>query len=251
MKRYFISALTLLAISGLLSSCNKESGIAPPPVYGQIYFHLHTNIDTAETDTLKICTDASGRRIRLRVAQFYASNFKLQKTDGSWLTINHAYLLKTIANEMCYIGSVPSGNYNTIAFDTGLDPDMNSASPLSYSSGSIFATQNPAMWFGSIARGYMFLNVQALVDTSASHTGPVNQPVSYQTGTASMLRTVNFPYKPFSVVTNMTTFVHITCDFGKLLQGIDFKTQSTATPFNNAVVANQIANNIPGMFRYE
>jgi hypothetical protein len=36
-----------------------------------------------------------------------------------------------------------------------------------------------------------------------------------------------------------------------MLQGVDFKTQSTGTPVSNTGVAQKIADNIPNMFRYE
>ncbi|HXC05421.1 MAG TPA: MbnP family protein [Bacteroidia bacterium] len=235
----------------LLASCHKDSVSPPPQTYGQVYFHLHTNIDTAEVDTANVCTDATGRRIRLRIAQFYGSGFQLQKPDGSWLPVLGAYILKTIANEAYFIGTVPTGNYTNVTFNVGLDPSRNASNPFGYSNGSIFALQTPSMWFGSTTQGYMFLNVQALVDTTASHTGPVNIPVSYQTGTSAMLKSVTFPAQSFSVVTNTITFVHIICDYGKLLQGINFKTQPNGTPFSNPAIATQVANNIPGMFHYE
>jgi hypothetical protein len=241
-----------LAFLGLLlfSSCNKNTDNPPVPM-GQVWFHLHTNIDTNEVDTGTVVRDANGRQFKLKVAQFYASGFNLHKRDGSVYTIQNAYIEKVIANEAYYVGMAPAGNYTSVSFNIGLDPGINFTDPSGFPYGSIFAPQTPSMWFGSTAQGYIFMNVQGKTDTSALNNGPVNVPFSFQLGTNALLRTVNLPERVFSVVPASQSFVHIICDYGKLMQGLNFKTQNAATPFTNLPLATQIANNIPNMCHYE
>ena len=66
-----------------------------------------------------------------------------------------------------------------------------------------------------------------------------------------MRRTVTMQQQNFTVYANQEQAIHMVCDYGKLLQGIDFKTQNTTDTYSvNPSLANQIANNIPLMFEY-
>lgn len=162
------------------------------------------------------------------------------------------FLLKTIAQEGYLLGNVPAGNYLSATFDVGIDAATNQTAPSAYAASSPLSSQTPSMWFGSTSQGYMFVNITGLADTSAGNNGSVNYPFSYQLGGSSMLKTVTLPDQPLTVaVETIPSYIHIIADYGKLLQGVNFKTQNNATPFVNAGVANQIANNIPTMFRYE
>ena len=242
-------------------SCKKKTTDNPPPViYGVVGIHLHTNINTTEVDSGIVATDASGRKFQLNIAQFYAYNFVFKKTDGSTVTLtNDMYILKTIGTEMYVLGSVPTGNYTSLSFNVGVAPAQNSQNPSSLVMTSPLYTQNPAMWFGSTGQGYMFVNVQGLADTSVSQTSSQSQyqAFSYQLGTNTMLKTISLPSMtaPFSVTANATAgnpaLFHLICDYGRLLQGVNLKTANIASPFSNAVIAAQIANNLPGMFHYE
>ncbi|HXB41107.1 MAG TPA: MbnP family protein [Bacteroidia bacterium] len=253
---------TIIAISLFaFLSCKKKTTDTPPPVpTGVVGIHLHTDINVTEVDSGKVATDANGRKFQLNTAQFYAYNFILKKTDGSAVTISNGnYILKTIGTEMYVLGTVPAGNYSSISFNVGVDPAYNASNPSTFPSSSPLYTQNPPMWFGSTAQGYMFANIQGLADTSVSQTSTVSQyqSFSYQLGTNAMLKTISLPAMsmPLSVTANTTSgnpaLFHVICDYGKLLQGVNFKTQNAATPFGNTAVATQIANNLPGMFHYE
>jgi hypothetical protein len=245
-----ITAFTVLFFS--FASCKKDQTASPAPVtMAQLLVHLHTNIDTSEVDTSTASKDATGRRIKIKLAQFYASGIRVQKSDGSWLPMTGLIILKTIPNEQYVLGNVPTGNYQSIAFNVGLDATTNSGDPGTQAAGSVLGVQNPSMWFGSTAQGYIFMNIQGMVDTSAGNNGTVNFPISYQLGTSTMLKSVTLPSKTYAVVANQANFVHLICDYGKALAGVNFKTQNMASPWSNATVATQIANNVPGMFRYE
>lgn len=244
----------------IFTSCKKHT-IEPVPAeatpMGIIGMHLHTNIDTTEVDSGMIAKDANGRNIQLNIAQFYITGVVLKKTDGSSVSLNTC-ILKTMGGEMYVLGTVPTGNYSSVSFNIGVDAANNSKNPSSFSPASPLSVQTPSMWFGNTLQGYMFMNVQGFADTSAMQNAPANtyMPFCYQLGTSSMLKAVSMPVmsQPVAVTAkstqNFPALIHIKCDYGKLLEGVDFKTHPCGTPFNNASVANVLDHNVPDLFTY-
>lgn len=244
--KHLPSIVILLAVIALSAgACKKDP--APTPK-GTLLFHMHTNIDTNEVDAGVVAVDEDGRHFRLDKAQFLVSGVELKKADGTYLSVDNVFVLKTIDEEAYTIGDVPAGNYLGARFKIGVDATNNAKAPSDFSSGPLADASN---WFGSTAKGYIFVDVEGKADVSANQTGPVDQAFSYQLGTASMLETVTLPDQAFTVVANTENLVHLTCDYGLLLQGVDFKTQSSGSPDANAAVAQKIASNIPNFIRYE
>lgn len=244
--------LTLAIVIGL-AGCHKNDTVAPTPT-GTLYFHLHTNIDTAEVDDYgTVYTDSLGRRLYLSLAQLYVSGIKALKADGSSVSLDSAIILKTKDIEQYRVQQIPVGNYTSVSFQVGLNATNNQATPSSYPATSALSAQSSSMWFGSTSQGYMFVNVQGGIDTTKAQTADVStfQPFSYQLGTANELTTVTLPAKNFTITAGQGQEVHITIDYAKLLNGLNLKTENTATPFTNATVAAKAAKNIPSLFRYE
>ncbi len=236
----------------LFSASCKKNAVVAPVVMAPFYLDLHTFVNTTEIDTTHpVALDSAGRKIKLTTAQFYVSAIRLMQPTGFYYDLPGGVILKTIGTNSFYIGNVPVGTYNYVSFNVGLgDPD-NSTDPSTYPAGSILAPQVPSMWFGSTVQGYVFMNIQGLADTTAAHNGPLNYPISYETGRPSELYGVNMPYQPFTVAAGQNNFIHIACDYGKLLQPLNFKTQNNVTPFNNPNLASQIASNARYMFHYQ
>ena len=259
-KKIKLTSKTLLVVCILsFFSCKKkDSPVTPPPTpMGTIAFHLHTNIDTTEADSGVVVIDhASSKKFQLNVAQFYISGVVAYKTDGTAEPISNAYILKNISQEEYIIGQVPAGNYSRISFNVGLDAATNATNPSSHT--GVLGIQNPAMWFGSTTQGYIFMNVQGYADTTATHTGNVNQPFTYQLGGNIELKSINMPVMANSLVVTASNTnalpaeFHIICDYGILLNNVNFKTNNAiATPFNSdSTTVKQISNNIANMFRY-
>jgi len=245
-----ISKIFFIGIIVSVMACSKSPEVVPPVQYGNMYFHIHTNIDTAEADSGAVCKDATGRRFKLNIAQFYICGITVKNTSGLTSNATGVYLLKTIGTEEYYVASMPAGNYASVSFSVGIDATANSKTPSIYAAGNVLGTQNPVMWSGSTSLGYYFLNVQGFADTTSTNTGTVTSPISYLIGTNSLLRSAAIPIS-FSITANQNNLVHFIADYGKLLKGINFKTQSTCDLTTNTSVATQIANNIPNMFRSE
>jgi hypothetical protein len=257
-NKKMISGLLLAMLCGSLFSCKKTEDAqapAPPTPMGAISFHIHSNIDTSEVMLMSngggmAVKDASGRNIELDTAQFYISGITLKKADGTTLIVPKVYILKSIGLEDYMIGSVPAGNYTAVSFNVGIDPATNATLPSSYPSTSVLSPQKPSMWF-SPTQGYVFMNIQGKVDTSAKNNGSVNFPISYKIGGNDLLKTINLPARTLSVVANGNERIHLIADYAKLLNGVNFKIQNNATPWSNKAVAVQMASQIPLMFKYE
>jgi hypothetical protein len=258
-RSILIMLLTLFYSSFI--ACKKTENSAQkaiPTPMGAISFHIHSNIDTSEVslatpgvNTGKPVKDASGRNIQLDIAQFYISSVTLKKTDGTNCTVPGVYILKTIGQEDYLIGSLPAGNYTAVSFNVGIDPATNATTPSSYAASSVLSPQNPSMWFNATTQGFIFMNIQGKVDTSANNSGPINFPISYQIGGNDLLKTINLPARTLSIAANGNERIHLIVDYAKILKGINFKTQNKATPWPNNTLVAQMASNIPLMFRYE
>jgi len=256
------SKLILIACVVAFFSCKKKDNTenTPPTPMGTIGFHLHTNIDTAEADSGEVITNyITHQRYQLDVAQFYISGIVAYKTDGTAEPLNNAYLLKNIDQEEYIIGQVPTGNYKSISFNVGIDAATNQTDPTTHT--GVLAVQDPSMWFGWQWQGYIFMNVQGYADTTATHTGQVNKAFTYQLGGNNELKNIHMPDRASGTYVTVTTSntntlpaeFHIICDYGILLNGVNFKTNNgAATPYNSdSTIVKAIESNIPNMFRYE
>ena len=244
----------LLIISG--TACHKTNIIAT----GTFRFHLHSNIDTNEiADSSFLYRDAMGRHFSLNIPQFYISGVTLVNANGNNYTIPNVYILKTLDSEEYLIGTAPVGTYTSVIFNVGLDVAANSGQPSGYTVGNPLAQSS--MWFGNTTKGYMFMKLQGLADTTALQTGMNPVPFSYEIGSAANLKQVTMPvrgsgsyssYTPYILTAGSTQYIHMICDYGKLLSVVNFSTQDSTDTYNiNPTLATTIANNIPAMFKYE
>jgi hypothetical protein len=225
-------------------------------VTGQLYFHLHTNIDDSEVDSYNsIIQSSSGRKISLSLAQMYISNIELVKLDGSLYSVSDKVLLKVFENEAYLIGNVTAGNYKGVHFTVGLSASDNAKSPAP--SDTIF--YRPEMWFNTTAqpKGFVYLNVQGKIDTTAKANGTNEQMVSfvYKIGTVENAKQVVMPNQNFTVLPNQIEYVHMIINYMKVFDGIDLSKSENLSTINwvdnTNSVAKLIVNNIPNMFSYE
>ena len=254
--RLFIITIIISVAALGITACHKTPSASP---MGTIMMHLHSNIDTNEIDdTTALYRDATGRHFGLQTAQFYISNVKLQNVDGSVYTILNALVLKNIDSETYVIGTAPIGIYSSVTFDVGLDNTSNSEQPYAFTNTGYVS--NATMYYDS-TQGYMAMKLLGFADTTAAQTGANRVPFLYEIASAIDRKTVTMPtrgtgtyasYPVYTVINGGTTYIHVICDYGKLLAGIDFKTQdNTDTYTSNPGTATIIANNITSMFRYE
>ncbi len=266
-KKLLIPVFGLLTILFIISCDNKM--VPPVPVEpvktGTLKFHLHYYIGSSEMYNYNtLYTTDEGRRIIITRAKLYLSNIAAVRLDGSPVSIPDSVLLQTAENENYIVGKLPAGNYQSVRFKLGLDSLTNLKDSSAYSNGVLNKSE---MWFGSSAQplGYVFLNVQGKIDTTASGTATEDQmvPFSYKIGTNKRLKQVNPlnlnqtnpEYYPFTILPDQAQFVHFYVDLARLFNGIDLKNSANLqvnTKEENAnEISEKIANNMPSMFYYE
>ena len=254
-SKHSVIAALLFSLSIYISSCSKSTPAATTQ-YGNLYLQFKSTIGHNAIDSIgKLYADTAGRRIALNIGQFYICGITLHSADGATYIIPTYYGLNTLKGGAINLGQVPVGTYAYISFSIGVDAAANSGAPTSYPANSVLAPQTPPMWFGNTAQGFMFVNVQGFADTTSNGSGTLGSnavvPISYQLGTNALLRTVTLPYQAFTLANNQNLVINLTCDYGKLLAGVNFKTNPQATPFTpNANVMTTIANNVPGFVHF-
>lgn len=259
--RLFLVALTLTIST---YSCRKETTkpdatqtnnpTTSSTEYGILQFHLHTFIDAEEVDGYNIVyTTDVGRQLSLSIAQFYVSDIQLEKPDGTFYSVADKKALKILEIDSYLVGNVAIGNYKSIRFKIGLPPSKNAENP--YSSSDSLILNHPEMWFSNTAQpdGYVFLNAQGTIDTSADMSGKMC-PFVYKIGTNAHYVQVIMPAQNFTITKNQVQFVHMYADYNRLFSGLTLDNThlniSTGAD-NNLPLAAQLATNISAMFRYE
>jgi hypothetical protein len=197
-----------------------------------------------------------GRRITVSKAQLYISGIQLVQTNELLLPGPAINVLKLQQQNEYTIGSVAAGNYVSLNFNVGLSAATNGTMPSS--SDSILYRKD--MWFDSTAfvngGGFVFVDFEGTIDTAVTPSpGNALIPFAYRIGTNTFLERINMPNKNFTVLANQPVEVNMIIDYSKLFNGIQLNNGSlsvtTSAENNSWSWAAQIANNIPGMFRYE
>ena len=254
-----IFSVVTLCTTSCKKSNNKSSADS-----GIFYFHVHTDIDTNEVDdTTALYSDALGRHFGLSTAQFYISGIKLHNVNGSTFTYTNTLILKNIDSEQYLVGKAPVGTYDYVTFNVGLSSADQQLSPTAFINNGYIS--NSTMLFSNTSTGYMYLKVQGFADTTSSQNGTNLVRFSYETGPViplggsdEGLKTVTMPtrsgsYYPYILTAGSTSYIHLICDYGKLLSGINFKTMDSTDTHSMIYpnTADTIIRHIPTMFRYE
>ena len=248
-----LSSVIRMNTNALGYKLGNEYGFVVPT--GTFMFHLHTYISNSEVDLYGIdYKTLDGRTISLNMAQLYVSDVQLVKLDGSLVNISGKKILKVFEKETDIVGDAPVGNYKSIRFKIGIDATTNALAPTTPSDSAIL--NKPAMWFSNAAQpdGYVFMNVQEKVDTSAAKN-KATVPFAYKIGTNANYKQVTMGDKNFSVEEGKAAFGHLIIDYSKLFDGIDLtkigNLSVTTASANSTAIAAKIANNMPSMFIYE
>ena len=258
-KNQLILIALICSVGIYLSSCKKKDDTPPPtpPANGSLAFHLHSNVDTNEVDTLgMVYVMTGGRKISVSFAQLYISGIQLVKPDGSTYAVPGTIILKKQQTEPYNVGSVPAGNYTSVKFNIGLSAATNASTPLSTDT-TLYVK---SMWLdtGSVQpSGFVFINFQGKIDTTAAANGTIAQmvPFSYRIGTNAHLTSISMPTQNFTVAPHQTQYVHMIIDYAKLFSGVKLNTSGNLTintASDNALpLATLVADSIPRMIHYE
>lgn len=219
----FVAMLSFMAF-GVLSSCNKDKNNDTGTA--QLWLHLHTNIDTTEAELGEVIANpvdsadphVAFRNMTIDSAMYTVSNIRLVTLSGDTERVSGSYQIS--ADEEEYeIGSIPTGTFVSVTFDVSN------------------------------------FHVMGMVDTSVAGTGTPNTMYHFmETGTTVTVRmpahaTAISGGENYVVSKDEVFFIHMICDYSKLLRGIDMKTvQTTSQAVSSQMVYNLTNNQV---FTYE
>lgn len=155
--------MLITAFALMLSSCkkDKEEDNTPDPTSGTVvvkFDHKWGNSGGPFFMNQDITHPGTGETINFQTLNYYISNVKLQKEDGTWWVENESYhLVKVQANSTVQdiaLNNVPLGNYQAIEFTIGVDSTRN----VSGAQTGALSTTHGMFW--SWNTGYIFIKAE-------------------------------------------------------------------------------------------
>jgi hypothetical protein len=246
---YLLLACLLSASVALLSGC-KRDGDSEPTV-GSVSFAV-TNVVGTQPLALDgtAYTTASGETFTVSTFEYYLSNIKFTKSDGTtYAAPNEYHLVNTAkpASTSFTISNVPTGDYTGVSFIVGVDSTTTKGDPL-----ALTGDLNPANamhWAWNT--GHIFLKLEGTV-TSASpskvltcHIGGYRAPYSAIVTAAPSLNGTTL-----LVRAGQSPKIDLTADVLKIFEGpTTFTLSDLPATMMPSAASVQVANNYAaGMF---
>lgn len=234
-------------------SCEKEDDNntpAPTPTFGTMTVEFeHVYGGDAFVVPSATFVNGSGESVSFNKFNYYVTNLKLTKADGSvWSEEESYHLVKVGANASVEIDieNVPSGDYKAIEFTIGVDSLRNV-------SGAQTGALSPAeQMFWSWNSGYIFLKAEG------QETG--GQAFTYHIGGfrnsngTNALQTLNFAFgtQTATVSPNATPVLHHVVDVAEFFDGHQaLSVLNSPTVVMPGAMAVMISENYHHMFSFD
>jgi hypothetical protein len=250
-NRFFptLLAFLLTASAALLSGCKRDSD--SQPTVGAVSFEVK-NVVGAQDLALDgtTYTTASGETFTVSTFEYYLSNIKLTKSDGTtYAAPNEYHLINTAkpASTSFTVSNVPTGDYTGVSFIVGVDSTTTKGDPL-----ALAGDLNPANsmhWAWNT--GHIFLKLEGTV-TSISpnkaltcHIGGYRAPYS-----AIVTATPSLNGATLVVRASQLPKITLAADVRKIFDGpTKFAISNFPTTMMPSAASVQVANNYAaGMF---
>ncbi len=216
----------------------------PPPTGGeistQIKFHVHHKVGTQNFSFDSTYTASNGRKYKFSRAQFYLGNIMFDQ-EGTWEAPDVAYAIINPGQMEYLFDGLPVKHYHGFDALVGIDSVTNHADPSTYAASHPLAPQVPSLHWGW-SSGYIFVALEGDCDTTAAMTGAVNAPFEMHIGTDAMKQSLSFT-KHFNATAGAAFEIHMTVDWGKFFDNVDFATEHTTHTMDNMPLATKISGN--------
>ena len=194
--KYAVLGLSLTA--SIFAGCKKDDP-DPDPVFGNVTFKFDNMVGTED---LSIgsgnYTNAHGDAFTVTLFNYYISNVKLKRPDGTFFTESNSYhLIKETdaASTTFKLSEVPEGEYTEVQFMLGVDSTRNV-------SGAQTGALDPANgMFWSWNSGYIMAKVEGTSPQSTQTTNDLVFHVGGFSGANSVLKTITLPLSTRAKVT--------------------------------------------------
>jgi hypothetical protein len=244
-------ALLLLTAASLLSSCKKDADVSSPTGMGSVSFAIANMAGTSKValDGTTYAT-ASGETFTVKTLEYYISNIKLSKADGTTYAVPNSYHLVDVAkpsSQQFSISDVPAGDYTGLSFVVGVDSTTTKADPL-----SLPGDLNPANnMYWAWASGHIFMKLEGTVTSMTPnkpltcHIGGYRAPYS-----AIVTATPSLNGNTLQVRADRTPTMQLSANVLKMFDGATHIPLNTfVTTMEPSATSVQIANNYAaGMF---
>lgn len=254
--------LSVFCLSFAFVSCNDDEPAVDPTTTGSLRIEFD-NVAGDRDLALNTATykNAAGENFTVSMLNYYVSNIKLLKADGSSFTVpqDSSYFLIRESNaesQEVTLNNVPAGEYMSIAFIIGVD-SLKSVLDKSKQKGILDQSSGPTNEEGMYwdwNPGYIFLKMEGSADSAKSPNGKYYYHIGGFGGlnvkTINNLRTVkvDFGGKKAIVTKELSPEVHLLADVLKIFSGSTQLSISKNTTVMFDPYSKNIADNYVNMF---
>ncbi len=194
--------------------------------------------------------DVGGTAISFDFAQFYMSGFSIVDDKGNMTMLEDAYVLAKPSQTDYVLVDFEGEHIHMFNFNVGIDEATNNQSTedfTAYPADSPLALQSPESMHWSWNVGYIFLKINAMVDTDGD--GTPETATEYHIGTDNLLT-------PVSVMVHEDTghdhedekMIGLNFDIAQLFNGLDLSTGASTHTGDNIEMAQAIVANYGSAF---
>lgn len=235
MKNRIFSALLLLAAPlALFSGCKKDSDSPNTTSTGPVNFTVQNvvPVQVKKSTTLQIhpltlnvdtATTATGEQFKVSTFEYYLSNIKFTKSDGTTYAAPDTYFLvdQATAKSLSFtVPNVPVGDYTGVSFIVGVDAQKTGLTdPLTFTGKFDDLNQAKNMYW-SWNSGHIFMKMEGtLISTSPAqvlrcHVGGYTAPYD-----AVVTAAPSFGSSKLAVRTDKTPTIALKANVSKLFDG--------------------------------
>lgn len=231
-KNFIYTLLVLLSVC--LTSCKKDNENTTPTGTGNISFEFDNVVGSSQLvldSTMNTFTNSSGEKFSITQFNYYISNIRLKKSDGTTYVVpqDSSYFLIMESNEesqMPEIHGVPAGDYKEITFTIGVD-SLRSTMDISKRTGVLdpaYLSGHGMYW--SWNQGYIFLKAEGMSPSAPEMMGHefyyhIGGFGGYSSQTINNIRTITLPLpgEGATVRSNINPELHILVDVLKIFDG--------------------------------
>jgi hypothetical protein len=241
----FLAALIVIAIS--FSGCSKNDNGSPSGPTQKLTLHVHNVAGNDLISYDSVYTDNTGRNYLVTSFQYYMSNIRLVKNDGTEYPLTGLYVLISPVMLDYDLGEVPVGDYKGIRFYIGVDSATNHSDPTTRPASDPLSLQNdPMHWDWS--QGYLFMKLEGKVDTSAAGTGIPTKAIVMHLGLDKNYTAIDLSNSFFQIIQGSDQMIVMQCDVNQMFNNVDLRTDNQTHTFDNQALADELVANWPFMY---
>jgi hypothetical protein len=186
----------------------------------------------------------NGYNTAFKEFQFYVSGVQLIRTDQTTIDFETLYPLMNTANTNFSLGDAYLETYERIKFNIGVDSTANDfISNYLNDSNHPLHLQAPDTMHFNLNEGYIFLKMVGKVDRNGDGIPNENEAFDFRIGSDSLLQPIDLLIN--KTLSQTEEVIQLEIDVEALLNNVDLQTDRKTWTFDNFILANKIANNIP------